>query len=107
MIETAALRSGETLAHALLALDIGGANLKAADGKGWCHAEPFAMWREHHRLAAAVRRMLHLRSDCERVVVTMTGEIADCFRSREHGVHAIGVVILDVLAEQPTYYSSR
>ena len=47
------------------------------------------MWREHHRLAAAVRRMLHLRSACQRVVVTMTGEIADCFRSREHGVHAI------------------
>lgn len=89
MIETTAPRPGDASAPPLLALDIGGANLKAADGQGWCHAEPFAMWREHHRLAEVVRRTLHLRSDCERVVVTMTGEIADCFRSREHGVHTI------------------
>lgn len=98
--ETEALVSSDAPGPPLLALDIGGANLKAADGRGWCHAEPFAMWREHHRLAAAVRRMLHLRSDCQRVVVTMTGEIADCFRSREHGVHAIVTAVEEACEEQ-------
>lgn len=87
--ETGALVPSDAPGPPLVALDIGGANLKAADGRGWCHAEPFAMWREHHRLAGAIRRMLHSRNDCRRVVVTMTGEIADCFQSREHGVHAI------------------
>ena len=41
----------------LVALDVGGANLKAADGRGWTHAEPFPLWREWRdldaRLAAA------------------------------------------------------
>ncbi|NCA12058.1 hypothetical protein EBR56_09680, partial [bacterium] len=33
----------------LIALDIGGANLKAADGLGWTDARPFALWREWRR----------------------------------------------------------
>lgn len=73
----------------VLAFDIGGANLKASDGLGWCHAEPFAMWREHHRLAEALGRILKGRPACRRVVATMTGEIADCFGSRREGVRAI------------------
>lgn len=100
MVETAAPRPSDAPGPPLVALDIGGANLKAADGRGWCHAEPFAMWREHHRLAAAVRRMLHLRSDCQRVVVTMTGEIADCFRSREQGVHGIVSAVEEACQDQ-------
>ena len=30
---------------AVLAFDVGGANIKAADGLGWTRAEPFALWR--------------------------------------------------------------
>ena len=63
----------------VLAFDIGGANLKAADGVGWCHAEPFAMWKERGRLVDALRRIRGMRPDCRRFVATMTGEIADCF----------------------------
>ena len=73
----------------VLALDIGGANLKAADGRGWCHAEPFAMWREQARLAEVLKGILAVRPDCGRVVATMTGEIADCFSSRAEGVQFI------------------
>jgi hypothetical protein len=72
----------------VLALDVGGANIKAADGRGWTHAEPFAMWRESARLAAALVRIVGEAAP-ERVVATMTGEIADCFADRPEGVDFI------------------
>ncbi len=72
----------------VLALDIGGANIKAADGCGWTHAEPFAMWRESPRLAEALGGIIRAAAPA-RVVATMTGEIADCFPDRTAGVAAI------------------
>ena len=34
-----------------LGIDIGGANLKAADGRGWARSVPFALWRQPKMLA--------------------------------------------------------
>lgn len=76
----------------LLALDIGGANIKAADGLGWAHSRPFAMWREWQRLPDVLRDVIRPRSP-RRVVATMTGEIADCFPSRAAGVRHIVAAI--------------
>lgn len=73
----------------VLALDIGGANLKAADGDGWTAIEPFAMWREPHRLTDAIVAIVRRRPPPRRLVATMTGEIADCFPSRAAGVRHI------------------
>jgi probable H4MPT-linked C1 transfer pathway protein len=70
----------------LIALDIGGANLKAADGRGWAHAEAFPLWREWRRLPEALARILGTGAAGHRVVATMTGEIADCYASRAEGV---------------------
>jgi probable H4MPT-linked C1 transfer pathway protein len=76
----------------LVALDVGGANIKAADGLGWTHGEAFAVWRDWRRLAAAITAILRPRAP-RRVVATMTGEIADCYRSRAAGVeHIVGAV---------------
>jgi probable H4MPT-linked C1 transfer pathway protein len=69
----------------LIALDVGGANLKAADGCGWTHTEPFALWREWRRLPDALSRII-ATTRSRRVVATMTGEIADCYASRAAGV---------------------
>lgn len=80
------------LPHDLLAFDIGGANLKAADGLGWAHSQPFAMWREWQRLADVLADIMRSRSP-RRVVATMTGEIADCFPSRAAGVRHIVAAI--------------
>lgn len=71
----------------LIALDIGGANIKAADGLGWTKSIPFAMWRDWRQLASALADVL--ASSPGRVVATMTGEIADCFASRRDGVEHI------------------
>jgi len=69
----------------VLAFDIGGANIKAADGLGWVHSEPFELWRRRSELPAALTRIISPRTP-RRVVATMTGEIADCYPSRREGV---------------------
>lgn len=72
-----------------LAFDIGGANLKAATGTGYAAHRAFALWREPKRLAAELRTMIAEAPACDRLVVTMTGELADCFETRTHGVRFI------------------
>src|SRR5438477_527135 len=72
-----------------LGLDVGGANLKLADGHGWAVSRPFLLWREPERLAAAIARLLAEATSAAGLVVTMTGELADCFATKREGVHAI------------------
>lgn len=72
-----------------LGLDIGGANLKAADGRGWAHCVPFALWRDPRGLAAALDALIEGAPSAERLAVTMTGELCDCFSSKEEGVRHI------------------
>ncbi len=79
----------------VLGLDIGGANIKVADGLGFARSYPFALWREANRLADRLREVLLAAPQSDRVVATMTGELADCYRSKRQGVHAI----IDALVE--------
>ena len=69
----------------VLAFDIGGANIKAADGHGWVHSEPFELWHRRSELPAALARIVSQRHP-RHIVATMTGEIADCYASRREGV---------------------
>lgn len=69
----------------ILALDVGGANLKAADGLGHVVAEPFELWRRRHELAGRLADLVAARRP-GLVVATMTGEIADCYPDRATGV---------------------
>jgi probable H4MPT-linked C1 transfer pathway protein len=72
-----------------LALDVGGANLKVADGRRVAVSEAFPLWKEPEALAAAIERLLREAPPAERIVATMTGELADCFRTKAEGVAAI------------------
>ena len=72
----------------VLAFDVGGAAIKAADGLGWTCCEAFELWRRPSELAAAVSRMAEGFRPA-RIVATMTGEIADCYPARAAGVGAI------------------
>jgi len=56
-----------------LALEIGGANLKAADGRGWARSVPFPLWRDSDGLSAALDGLLALAPASDRIAVTMTG----------------------------------
>jgi probable H4MPT-linked C1 transfer pathway protein len=79
---------------AVLGLDIGGANLKAA----WHSAAgtlarsvPFALWCEPERLGQQLAALMSDR-DCpafDRLAITMTGELCDCYASKREGVCAI------------------
>lgn len=72
-----------------LALDIGGANLKLSDGKGYAEATAFALWRESQQLAQELRTQIAEAPRCDHLAVTMTGELADCFETKEIGVKFI------------------
>jgi probable H4MPT-linked C1 transfer pathway protein len=72
-----------------LAFDIGGANLKAADGLGWAHVEPFALWRAPQELPSALAALLRIAPPAKRIAVTMTGELCDCFETKADGVRHI------------------
>jgi probable H4MPT-linked C1 transfer pathway protein len=72
-----------------MALDIGGANLKAADGLQWARSMPFPLWRDPRGLAGALDAFLRDAPQADRFAVTMTGELCDCFDSKEAGVRHI------------------
>lgn len=69
----------------VLAFDIGGANLKASDGRGWSASLAFPLWRRWQDLPIALEDLL-ARHRPRRIVATMTGEICDCYASRSAGV---------------------
>ncbi|MBC8354103.1 MAG: H4MPT-linked C1 transfer pathway protein [Planctomycetes bacterium] len=78
-----------------LALDIGGANLKLADGLGHAESFPFELWREPNHLTQELRTLIAQAPRCDHLAVTMTGELADCFDSKAAGV----AFILDALEQ--------
>ena len=72
-----------------LGLDIGGANLKIADGAGYAEAVAFPLWQRPDQLSPALRKMLAEAPRADSLAVTMTGELADCFVTKAKGVAAI------------------
>ena len=72
-----------------LALDIGGANLKSADGNGYTRSKRFALWQHPDRLVDELADLLDAAPERSRLAVTMTGELADCFASKTVGVQFI------------------
>ncbi|MGE0607014.1 MAG: hydantoinase/oxoprolinase family protein [Pirellulales bacterium] len=75
--------------HRVLALDIGGANLKAADAHGFVLTRPFALWKQPELLVAELASLLAASPPHDTVVAAMTGELADCYCTKAEGVNAI------------------
>ena len=72
-----------------LALDIGGANLKIADGGDFAASQPFPLWQKSSHLHKALERLLKTAPASDALAVTMTGELADCYRTKAEGVRHI------------------
>jgi (4-(4-[2-(gamma-L-glutamylamino)ethyl]phenoxymethyl)furan-2-yl)methanamine synthase len=72
-----------------LGLDIGGANLKAADTTGEVRSEVFEIWRAPDQLADRLRTLIAHFSRPDALAVTMTAELADCFATKPEGVEFI------------------
>ena len=77
------------------ALDIGGANVKAADGLGYAQSYSLAMWRDSSRLAQQIRTAISEAPPSDHLAITMTGELADCFETKEIGVRFILQAVAD------------
>lgn len=96
------------MAGRILGLDIGGANLKAADGCGWAESLPFALWREPEHLPRQLLRLAASHPETaprgrpwELIALTMTGELCDCFDDRTDGVRAILDAVKNVFPGTP------
>jgi probable H4MPT-linked C1 transfer pathway protein len=74
---------------ATLAVDIGGANTKAARLQGASLrtvSRPFEVWRDREALAGVVREVAAEAGDADAVAITMTAELSDAFRTKREGV---------------------
>lgn len=95
----------------VLGWDIGGANLKAVQaarvsttaetvGNASVVERPFALWRNPHALAAALDEIARSLGPADRIGVTMTVELADCFASKREGIafvlDAVGTAFPDI-----------
>lgn len=84
-----------SMAADLIALDIGGANIKAARSDGGAISVPFALWRAPDRLKHVLRPLLDPLAPNGTILVTTTAELCDCFRTKREGV----LHVLDALEQ--------
>jgi (4-(4-[2-(gamma-L-glutamylamino)ethyl]phenoxymethyl)furan-2-yl)methanamine synthase len=101
-VAAALARFGRTLLlMTWLALDVGGANLKSADGRGFAESRSFPLWQRPGELAAELAALVADGPPCKRLVATMTGELADCYETKAAGVRAITDALVAVAAGRP------
>ncbi len=84
-----------------LALDVGGANLKAAHSDGPTTTEPFEVWRRPAELGKAIARLAAVLPPFERAAVTMTAELCDCYPTKAEGVLAVLEAATEALGGRP------
>lgn len=87
-----------------LGLDIGGAHLKAADAAGYAYARHFPLWRTPHELPQALSALIAAAPCAERLAVTMTGELADCYETKAEGVASIVAATLEAAGGRPVSF---
>ncbi|MBI1249780.1 hypothetical protein GC197_18290 [bacterium] len=85
----------------VLGVDVGGANIKIATGDGFAHSFPFEIWHKKHELVVHLKHVLGMTPVFDRVAVTMTAELADCFGSKAEGVRFVLAAVREVFADYP------
>jgi (4-(4-[2-(gamma-L-glutamylamino)ethyl]phenoxymethyl)furan-2-yl)methanamine synthase len=73
----------------ILGVDVGGAHIKLADNDGYARQSAFALWEAPDKLESHLRLLIREAPAFCEVVLTMTGELTDCYRSKAEGVRAI------------------
>jgi (4-(4-[2-(gamma-L-glutamylamino)ethyl]phenoxymethyl)furan-2-yl)methanamine synthase len=92
------------MAHVILGLDIGGANLKAATPDKRAVSVPFPLWKQPEKLPAALADLIAQFGEVNEFAVTMTGELCDCFETKQQGVTAIVNTVLNVARSWPVRF---
>jgi (4-(4-[2-(gamma-L-glutamylamino)ethyl]phenoxymethyl)furan-2-yl)methanamine synthase len=93
-----------TRTPATLALDIGGANTKAARLHGASLrtvSRPFEVWRDREALAALLRTVAAEAGEADAVAITMTAELSDAFRTKREGVAFVLAAAEEALGDRP------
>jgi (4-(4-[2-(gamma-L-glutamylamino)ethyl]phenoxymethyl)furan-2-yl)methanamine synthase len=93
-----------TRTPATLALDIGGANTKAArlDGTSLrTVSRPFEIWRDREALTAVLREVAAEAGEADAVAITMTAELSDAFRTKREGVAFVLDAAEEALGDRP------
>jgi (4-(4-[2-(gamma-L-glutamylamino)ethyl]phenoxymethyl)furan-2-yl)methanamine synthase len=89
---------------ATLAVDIGGANTKAARLAGpslRTVSRPFEIWRCRQALTAVLREVAAAMGPADAVAITMTAELSDAFRTKREGVAFVLDAAEDALGDRP------
>jgi probable H4MPT-linked C1 transfer pathway protein len=89
------------MSSSVLGLDVGGANLKAAHAGGAALSQPFALWKNPRGLTDGLARLMAQQPAFDRLAVTMTGELCDCFETKGQGVLAILNAVESAAAGKP------
>jgi len=87
----------------IVGLDIGGANLKAADNNGTAVTRCFPLWKTPDRLTAALQKMLAEFPRYDAIAVTMTAELADCYDTKAEGVNAVLQAVEHAAGSKPVF----
>ncbi|MDA7977772.1 MAG: hypothetical protein MPJ50_03250 [Pirellulales bacterium] len=72
-----------------IGLDIGGAQTKLSNGSQLAISRSFPLWRRPDALADLLQELLDGQIPDASLAVTMTGELADCYRTKREGVDRI------------------
>ncbi len=90
-----------------LGIDIGGANLKVSNASGQAITKVFPLWQKRDSLSDAIETIVgeyrdnFSNSSCQKIALTMTGELADCYQTKSEGVADIVYAAVSALAPLP------
>ena len=84
-----------------IALDVGGANLKAAHPSGLARSLPFELWKRPDDLGRALAALLATFPPSEHLALTMTAELCDCYATKAVGVNAVLDAVHDAFGGKP------
>ncbi len=85
-----------------LALDVGGANIKSAHSSGQARTLPFELWKRPEELASVLHSLAATFPDYERLALTMTAELCDCYPTKTVGVNSVLDAVKAACDEKPT-----
>ncbi len=87
----------------VIGLDIGGANLKAANSDGTSVSRTFPIWQRPDQLDTELADLIEPLGEPNAFAVTMTAELADCFSTKVEGVRFILGKVEEIAKRKPVH----
>jgi probable H4MPT-linked C1 transfer pathway protein len=86
-----------------MALDVGGANIKAAHASGPARTLPFELWKRPDELGRVLAALRATFPPSAELALTMTAELCDCYPTKAVGVNAVLDAVLDAFQACPVH----